>query len=92
MTCICTGILGRNCVAAAFALSLVLVVVGLIDSIPVVFYLKAAAESLFNSRKEPQDNEHDEEEMKDKPQSDDDDLLGEEDKEKQQRHKDVVQN
>ena len=90
MTCICTGILGRNCVAAAFALSLVLVVVGLIDSIPLVFYLKAAAESLFNSRKEPQDNEP-AEEVKVKPKSDDDDL-GEEDPEKQQCHKGVMQN
>ena len=88
MTCICIGILGRNCVAAAFAFSLVLVVVGVIDSIPVVFYLKSAAESLFNARKEPQDNEPAEEELKVKPKSDDD-YSDEEDPE--QRHKDVRQ-
>lgn len=58
MTGICTGVLGRNCVAAAFAFSLVLVILGLIDSIPVVLYLKSAAESLFNE----------------KPKNDDDDL------------------
>ena len=69
-----------------------LVVVGLIDSIPLVFYLKSAAESLFNARNEPQDSEPADEELQVKPQSDDDDLLGEEDSEKQQRHKDVIQN
>ena len=65
-----------------------LVVVGLIDSIPVVFYLKSTAESLFNSRKEPQDNEH-AEELKVKPKNNDD-YSDEEDPE--QRHKDVMQN
>ena len=86
MTCICIGILGRNCVAAAFAFSLVLVVVGVIDSIPVVFYLKAAAESLFNARNEPAEKE-----LKVKLQNDDDDLLGKEDPEKQQCHKELGQ-
>lgn len=89
MTGICTGVLGRNCVAAAFALSLVLVIMGLIDSIPVVFYLKSAAESLFNAPKESQEDVKpaEEEEVKVKPKSDDDVSI----EERQQCHKDVKQ-
>ena len=88
----CTGVLGRNCVAAAFAFSLVVLILGFIGLILVLLYLKPAAKSYNLPQQEgQQEKPAHAEELKEKQESGGDTGDGSEsdDEDPEQRHKGV---